>query len=292
MSSPRAKSTICLVLSGALLSLACSGALKTLGGLNALHGHLKQKYQDEVAINLQNSRFLSITFINSSLNKSGPDERAARALEAAVFTARNYEDIKSIQQIWISFVASQTRFVFFHYSQGLDSFGFDRNGTPLGDDVRTPVARFSADRNQTDVSITRIQLEGNMNKGIAMVPHFTVAGDARRAGSAAVPPESVDLDFASYAPKPVFAQDAKLEIYCDDRLILKGLAQLRPSGDSSADSTIAQFLSTRFSFRAFQKMGAARSVKIKLESKTFELSPADIDALAGMSSYGVGPSAP
>ena len=168
-------------------------------------------------------------------------------------------------------------------------FAFDRNGRRLGpgsettEDSRAPVAKYNQAQNQTDISITRIQLQGNMNEGVALVPHFTVTGDARQ--STVPAPEFVVLDFASYSRQPVFTKNPELAIACDERPTVKGLAQLLPSSASGSEDTIAQFLSVRISFKSFLRMSAARSVKINLGAKRFELGPDDIDALARMAAH-------
>jgi hypothetical protein len=250
---------------------------------------LIQKYDDEVNVNLQNSQYLSIAFINSPLNKMDRTKRAERAREAARFVALDYEGIKSIEQIWIAFVSYETRLIIVHETRGIDSFGFDKNGTPLGDeskkedDARAPVVKFSAVRNETDISLTRIQLEGDIDHGIALVPHFVASGDLRQGTSTA--PETVTLDFASYVSPPLFTENAPLEIYCDERLAIKGFAQLMPASAGGTDENIAQFLSARISFASFQRMAAARKVRINLGSKRFELSADDITALARMAAY-------
>lgn len=271
----------------AMLGSACStGVIKTLSDLNAIRQHLIQKYHDEVGVNLTNSQFLNVAFVNSPLNKLDDAARAQRAHEAALFVSRNYEGIKSIQAIWVSFVATETHLIFFHRTDVLGAFGFDKDGRRIGrgseteEDLRAPVARFNDSRNETDISVTRIQLQGNMDEGVALVPHFTVTGDTRR--GLAPPPEFVILDFASYSRQPVFTKNPELEIACDERPTVKGLAQLLPSSASGSDETIAQFLSVRVSFKSFLKMSSAQHVTIRLGSKRFVLKPDDINALAGM----------
>jgi hypothetical protein len=290
MKSRFGRVAIILALSCAALSVGCAtGAIKTLSDLNAISYHLKQKYHDEVAVNLNNSRFLTVVFINSPLNKMAGSERLSRAQDAAVFVSRNYEGIKSVEQIWISFVATETYFVVFHKTEGLGSFGFDKDGKGIGpgseneEDNRAPVVRFNQARNESDVSVTRVQLEGTPNNGVALVPHFTVTGDARVRSTAA--PEMVTLDFASYSPQPRFTYNPQLEIYCDDKLIVKGPAQLMPAEASGAEETIAQFVTVRVSFKSFQRMAQARKVRINLGPKHFELGAGDIEALAGMAAH-------
>jgi len=288
------RTAIVIGLTCQLFVVACSsGLIKSLSGLNALRQHLIKKYNDEVSVNLQNSRFLSIVFVNSPLNNLEAHKRADRARDAARFVALDYEGIKSIEQMWISFVASETHFIVFHETRGIDSYGFDKNGSPLGDeskkenDARAPVIKFSAARNETDISLTRVQLEGDIDHGIALVPHFTVSGDVRQGTTTA--PETVTLDFASYATPPLFTENAPLEIYCDGRLAIKGFAQLMPASAGGTEESIAQFLSVRITFASFQRMAASRNVKISLGSKRFELLPDDIKALARMTAYIRGP---
>jgi hypothetical protein len=145
------------------------------------------------------------------------------------------------------------------------------------------VVRFSAARNETDVSITRLQLEGDMNHGIALVPHFTFKGNLR--DSNRIAPDSVVFDFASYADRKVFPADAKLDIRCDEVVVFSGSARLLSPQDSASEGSTAQFLTAQIPFAQFSKMGKARQVRLKLEIKDFDLSPEDIDSLREMSAY-------
>ncbi|HXM50245.1 MAG TPA: hypothetical protein VN956_20555 [Pyrinomonadaceae bacterium] len=290
------KAGIILTITGALLSHACLGGLKSLAGLNALQQRLVNKYHEDVGVQLQNSRFLIIVFNNSSLNDKDPASRQSRAQETAQFVALNYRDINQIQTIWIRFIASETRLIVFHRSRGIAAFAFDRNGKPFTGrqqmslepevtDPRAPVVRFSSARDETDVSVTRLQLEGDMNHGIALVPHFVVPGDARQPGAATIPPESAVLDFASYADKPVFTDNPNLEIYCDDRLALKGYAHLLSANDAGDGGNVAQFLTVQTSFKTFRRIADSRNVRIKLGPRRFDLAPDDINALRALCAY-------
>ncbi len=292
MTSRHKRAAVSLALVGALITAACSnGLIKSLADLNALRQLLIEKYHEDVGVNLQNSRFLSIVFTNSPLNQQDSAKRAQRASETAKFVALNYQGIKEIDQVWIYFVASETRFIVVHYSSTIDAFSFDKNGAVMTfaptarEDLRTPVARFNSSRNETDVSITRIQLDGDINHGVALVPHFTVPGDARKSDMTTPAPESVVFDFASYADTPVFSDNAKLEIYCDDRLALSGFAPLISGKPSEKDQGVGQFLSVHISFKLFKRMAESRNVRIVLGPKRFELLPEDITALGAMSAY-------
>jgi len=136
-----------------------------------------------------NSRFLNIQFINSPLNQQDAAKRAQRAQETAKLAAANYPGIAQVQYIWVGFVRNETHLIIFHYTSMVVAFVFDKNGNAMDnsssadEDVRKPVVKYSATRNETDVSITRLQLEGDLNHGIAMVPHFTVAGNVHDSNS-------------------------------------------------------------------------------------------------------------
>lgn len=285
------QTAISLALGSALLITGCSsGLVKSLSDLNALRQHLIQKYHDDVGVNLQNSRFLSIVFINSPMNKQGTAKRAERAQDAATFTALNYEGLQSIERIWISFVASETRFIVFHYSEGIESFAFDKNGVPVNavpvnPDARTPVATFSSARNETDISVTRLQLEGDLDHGIALAPHFTVPGKLDPSGKAPMP-KAVTFDFASYAKRKIFSKSSPLIIQGDDKAIYLGSAELLipdvagPNADSAP-----QFLRAEVPFEQFVTIANAHKVRIKLGPKEFQLAPEDVRALRGMAAY-------
>jgi hypothetical protein len=299
--SPLVKKAIGPILVGVLAFSACSNLVKSLAGLNALQAAIHQKYHDEVNVKLHNSAYLNIVFINSALNNEDWHKRFARAQDTARFTALNYQDIRSVSEIWVSFVAAETRFIVFHYTRGLNSFGFYRNGTPLQpeqadqfhttdtvvmrDDPLATVVQFSADTNQSDVSIMRIQLEGDMKTGIALTPHFVVSGDARSPAKPPLAPETVKFDFSSYSEQPLFSTDPNLEIFCDDRLAVKGQARLLSPGQSGANGDVAQFLAVEVSFKTFARMAQARRVRINLGPKRFDLMPDDISALSEMASH-------
>jgi len=289
--SPLKKIPLILALCVPLLAFACSGGfVKSLGDMARLRKQLLDKYHDpDVGVSLQNSRYLSIVFVNSPLNQQDNTKRAKRAQETVKFVMANFPTIDKIQNIWIMFVASESRWIFYHHSRSIDAFVFDKNGEEINnpgrsesEDARAPVVKFNAARNETDVSITRIQLEGDLNHGIALVPHFTVRGNARNPNGKTAAPALVGFDFASYADRKIFSVHTKLEIRCDDQLTFAGDAHLLSPEDSGSDGSTAQFLTAQIPFAQFAQMGNAREVKINLGRKQFTLTPEDIDALRRM----------
>ena len=151
MPSRMRKTLLTSVLCSSLLASACSnGLIKSLGDLARLRQQLIDKYHEQdIRVNLQNSRYLTIIFVNSPLNQQAAAVRAKRAQEAAKFVVSNYPAIGKIGNIWISFVASETRLIIFHYSNTIEAFAFDNTGAEMDlgrsekADDRTPVARFN-----------------------------------------------------------------------------------------------------------------------------------------------------
>jgi hypothetical protein len=267
---------------------ACSTeTVKSLRDLNRLRQQLIDRYQEQDISANQNSRFLFITFVNSPLNQKNQIDRARRAQDTATFTALNYPAIKGIESIEISFVASESRFFVYRYTRNLGSFLFDRNGVAedsrgFKEDPRRPVLRFNSVRNETDVSITRLQLEGDTTEGIALVPHFSFKGNVNDANRSA--PDSVVFDFASYAARKLFPGDASLDIRCDEIVVFSGNAHLLLP-DSASQGSTAQFLTAQIPVAQFSQIGKAHQVNLKLGNKNFALSPEDIDALRALISY-------
>jgi hypothetical protein len=237
-------------------------------------------------VNLQNAQFLLITYVNSPLNKKDQIERARRSQDTATFASLNFPAIKSIERIGVSFVESETHFFVYHRVRNLGVFVFDNKGDlaisgATETDPLKPVVRFNSVRNETDISITRIQL-GNADNGMALVPHFTFKGNMHDADRGA--PDSVVFDFASYANRKAFPGDTSLDIRCDEAAVFSGIAHLMLP-DSASGAGTAQFLSAQIPVASFAKMGNAQKVNLVLGNKNFNLSSEDIGALRSMSSY-------
>ena len=283
-----------LVICAACLSHACSsGFVKRLSETAKLRQDLMDKYQEkEVNVNLQNSVYLTITFVNSPLNQEDPGKRAARAQEVAKFAVKTFPSIGKIKNIWIGFVGLETHWIVFHSRRSLGQFIFNNrgellnlsNGMNFEENPLTPIVRFNPASNETDISLTRVQLEGDLNHGIALVPHFTAGGNARDPNGDVKAPAFVVFDFASYADQKIFSSDSDLEIVCDGKTNFTGKAHLLLP-NSVSEGGNAQFLTAQIPFEQFAKMGDARSLKVKLNARQFDLSPEAIAALRRMAAY-------
>ena len=292
---------IALILCAACLSNACSnGFVKRLTEAAKLRQDLMDKYQEkEVNVDLQNSVFLSIAFVNSPLNQEDAGKRAARAQEVAKFAVKSFPSIGKVKSIWIMFVSLETHWIVFHSRRSLGHFIFNNrgelitnNGMNSSDDPLSPIVRFNATSNETDISLTRIQLEGDLKQGIALVPYFTAKGDARDLNVKVAAPAFVVFDFASYADRRIFSSDSDLEIVRDGKTDFSGKAHLLSPQNSGSQGNNAQFLTAQIPFVQFAKMGEARSLRVKLNAKQFDVSPDAIAALRRMAAYVSQPHSP
>ncbi|HYX31335.1 MAG TPA: hypothetical protein VE863_22560 [Pyrinomonadaceae bacterium] len=271
--------------------------MKNLTQLAKLQKQLIDKYQEkEVNVNLQNNAYLTISFINSPLNQQDDATRAARAEDVAKFVVKNFPPIRQIQQIWIVFLKSESRFIIFHYSQALGAFSFNNRGellrrpnvpnvAPDSEDPLNPSVKFDPRRNETDIGLERVQLDRDPDHGIAMVPYYTAKGDARGPVRSAAAPSSVTLDFASYAEQPIFSGDSRLEIICDGKTQFAGNARLLQPQESGTAAGHAQFLTVEIPFSDFRRMGEAHKTTVRLNAKQFDLNSDAIAALKRMASF-------
>ena len=204
-----------LVLTSCLLAYGCSTAKelgKTLGDLAKVRAELIKKFGEQDvnvrANTFQNRTGIFVMYVNSPLNQKSSDERAKRAQETAEIVRQNYPSIRKGNEIWVGFMRVTTRLMVFHWSEMIESHGFDSEARPLRDpgnaplDLTQPAVRYSANQNKTDISGSRIQLEGTTEKGVLCLPHFSVSGDVNKITPK--PPDEVGLDFAAFPTNPSF----------------------------------------------------------------------------------------
>jgi hypothetical protein len=213
-----------------------------------------------------------------------------RAQETAIFVTRNYPSANQLRSLGVSFAVQETRFLIVHYFASIDWFPFDRNGAPIPDgqpdateDARRAVVRYSKQKNETEVELTRVQLDGDVNRGLALVPHFTIPGDVFAANRAPQLPRSVGLEFASYSKEKLYSSDSSLKITADGKVIYTGMARLMSS--SINNGSASEFLSQRISYEQFRKMAKAGEVTIILKSKEYRLTSDQLAGLRDMRKY-------
>ena len=289
-----ARTTLAMVCLTALLCQGCEKPLKTLGELGTVHAEIVKRFGDkEVSIRentFGNSTNIIVTFINSSLNDKALELRATRAQETANVVKELYPSIASIDEIWIQFVRLTTRFVVFHYTEGVGAFAFDRNARPLtgpkgreaNTEVKTLTARASyiPAQNQTEISL-ELLLEGNPLTGLSMIPHFTLAGDATQRPSAS--PEIVRFDFVSYSPRPRFKPNSTLIFNVDNKSLLD--TDVTFSVSKGADGQVAELLSLPMPYEEFLHIANATNVTISIGDQTFPLKHEQVIALKNMNAF-------
>lgn len=283
-----------LLLGTLILLTCCSKELfKSLTELKQLQQQLVNQFHEKrINVNLHNSDSLVVTFINSPLNQGDRTERMKRAQETALFVTRNYPSAKQLRGIGVSFALQETRFLVVNYFESVDWFPFDRNGALIPDvepgqpeDVQRAVVRYSKQRNETEVELARVQLDGDVDLGLglALVPHFTVPGDAQAANRTPHLPKWVGLEFASYAKEKRYSYDSPLKIRGDGKMIYTGTARLMSS--SMNNGSAREFLSQRISYEQFREMTKAGEVTIILGAKEYPLTSDQLAGLRDMQRY-------
>jgi len=278
-----------------LLAGGCAKTVKSLGELSRLQTAIVREFgEQDVGVNLNNDTFLSITFVNSPLNDKSPAERAKRAQQAAAFVAEHYDSIAKINEIWVAFVRSQTRFIFVHYSKTIVVLGFDKEGRPLTrsppespptsvpDYSLRPTAVYSPDSKQTDVMITGVQLPGDLNQGLTMSVYFKAPGDATGVRRATAP-ELVSFDFASHSEKSLFPGAPKIQFLADGKVVFQTTAQFSTS--KNADGLFSEFVTIPLPYPAFRRLAAGKKSMLKLGDYEYNLTEEHLKALRRMTEY-------
>ncbi len=288
------KYLLCLVLTSCLLAYGCSTAKdigKKLGDVAVVRAELIKKFGEQ-DVNVQVNTFnnltnISVIYVNSPLNQKTSDERSRRSQETAEIVKQHYPPIKNVSEIWVGFMRVTTRFLVFHWREMIEAHGFDSDARALPgpysppSDPSQPVIRYLPNQNQTDISSAGIQLEGTAEKGVIVVPHFSVAGDVNRITPK--PPAEVALDFAAFSDKPKFPNLTKLVFLTDDKVVYRTEGQFSTS--KIADDMYSEFLYLKVPAAAFLKISSGKTVKIKLNEHEYTLTESQLLQIQRMSDY-------
>ena len=283
-----------VLLTSSLLVCGCSTAKdlgKTLGELTVVRDELIKKFGEQdvnVRVNtFQDRRSISVMYINSPLNQKTTEERAKRAQETAAIVRQHYPSIKNVSEIWVGFMRVTTRLVVFHSSEMIEVLGFDNEGRALSDhglaplDPSLPVVRYLASQNKTDISSNGIQLEGTPEKGVAVVPHFSVTGDVNK--TRPTPPNEVSLDFAAFSDKPKFPNLTKILFVVDNKVVYVTEGQFSTS--KIAGDMYSEFLYLKVPTAVFLKITSGNSVKLRLGEHEYTLTESQILQIQRMADY-------
>lgn len=291
---PLYRHSLWLVLASCLLVCGCSTAKdigKTLGDLSQVHAELVKKF-GEPDVNLrvntfQNRTSISVTYVNSPLNQKTWEDRVGRAQQTAEIVKQHYPAIKNVSEIWVGFMRVTTRLVIFHHSEMIDAYGFDREARALREpgsapaDPSKPEVRYNASQNRTDISGSVIQLEGTAEKGVILVPHFSVAGDVNKITPK--PPDEVALDFAAYAEKPKFPNVTKIVFLSDNKVVYQTEDQFSTS--KIGNDMYSEFLYVKMPAAAFLKIASGSTIKIRLNEHEYTLREIEVLLIQRMSDY-------
>ena len=264
------RSLIAPILIFALLTAGCGEIATTLGDLMVVQNELAAKFGDEVNVNVNqgpNGLMFRVFFINSSLNNQKPSARQKRAEEAAKIVKEKYSRMNMVRELWVGFMRKQTSYVVFHKVEVLSMHAFDHNAQPLtgrSHDHTQPLseiqvtASYSSTSDETDISVSGIQLEGQPGGlGLTVLPFFKIPGDAR-AGNG-LSPRTVALNFASYAEKPKFKQTESISFVADGKVVLKT--------EGTFTGNDAQFCYLTVPYPAFRSMVSGKELKSKVGDK-------------------------
>jgi hypothetical protein len=101
------------------------GMAGTLASLQAVQGAVAREVGDNnVQVNVNNDRYMTIGIINSPLRSLPDDERRAKALQIAQLAYKTYSSRASLETVGVVFVVHRSYFLFFNVNDGRDYFGF------------------------------------------------------------------------------------------------------------------------------------------------------------------------
>ena len=287
------KHALWIVLTTCLLTCGCSTAKdvgKSVGDLTKVRAELIKKF-GEADVNLhsnasQNRTTISVTYVNSSLNQKTKDDRARRAKETAEIVTQHYPSIKNVSEIWVAFVRVTTRLIL-HRSEMIDTHGFDNQARALlapgilAEEPGQLSVRYLAGENKTEISASGFQLEGTAEKGVTLVPHFSVAGDAGKVRPK--PPGEVTLDFAVFSEKPKFPNVTKIVFLSDNKVAYQTEGQFSTS--KIGNDMYSEFLYLNMPTAVFLKLSSGSTTKIRLNDLEYTLTESDILQFQRMSDY-------
>jgi hypothetical protein len=282
---------ICLLLAG------CKGAKeigKTLGALVEVRGEIMKKYNEsgvDVRVNAGRFSGISVNFINSPLNDKAPGDRVKRAQETAEIVKAHYPDIKTVDQIIVSFSQDKTVLIVFHSWRIFDIYRFDNQARMITDSGETytsgnedptkPNTLYSPNRNETDVSSNGIQLEGTPENGLTMVPHFSLVGNVNKVTPK--PPATVSLDFASFSAKQRFHGVTKIVFTTNKKISFRTDGQFSTSHLS--DGMVSEILYLKIPRADFIKIAEGSDLVIELGDSGFRLAPQQVLQLQRMADF-------
>jgi hypothetical protein len=271
-----------------VLNASCSKEnFKSLSDLSALRNELIKEYKEnDINVTVQNSSVLGISFINSSFNNLGEQEREKKAREIALFAKNHYPSIDSIDKIWVSFVASKN-YIIIQYSNGLGTYVFDKRSltntlSGTSDSQGIVATSYDPGTNRTQIYLSNnLQVYSDSQGGIMLSPQFIILGNNVAAPRVTIP-QSVTLNFSTNSRKRMFPDNPPLIIYMDGHKTFSSNARTTNVLGGDAEKSVNEFLSQEISYAQFVQLTKAGEVKFNLGAKEFKLTKSHIYALLAM----------
>ena len=283
--------TLLVLCLASCLFQGCSGLRKSLGEIAIVQAEIANKFGEQVSVHektFNHSTTIVVNFVNSALNEKSEDERALRAKQTAEIVKARHPSIARIDAIWINFFRVQTRYLVITYTQGISSFGFDRDAKALAEPKNsaphqtslTPRANYLPAQQTTEVSV-ELLLEGSASSGLSMFPHFSVRGDATKRPSEA--PDIVTFDFASYSPQPKFPDTTNIVIEVDNKTVID--RDVRFSASKVADGQVAEFLYLPIPYKTFIEICRGNQLTITIGKSKYAIDRIQFFAIKNMNAY-------
>ncbi len=249
--------------------------------LAALREKLIAEYgHQDISVAIQNQNVLGISLINSSFNELGEMAQQNKAQEIAVFVVNHYPSINEVNMVWVSFVRRKAYAFVFNYDEWRTynfnkSFLADANALKPHEEATKARANYTESQNMTTVLVNNLQLYGDLNKGLILIPSFTIRGKK------IVPPRLVDLEFASYDERKLFADNRNISIVVDNKTVVAGNARLVSTG-KTAEGYVSEFLMHQITYEQFLEIVNGQDVKLKLGPKAMRLTEEQLRLLREM----------
>lgn len=108
--------------------LRSSGISKSFTDLFTLKDKMEKEFGlSDIRVIIQNNTTIGISLINSPFNELKRGAKIEQARKIKTFVAKNYESIKDIDMIWVSFVVHKKYFFIVNFTNSLDTFFFNLN---------------------------------------------------------------------------------------------------------------------------------------------------------------------
>jgi hypothetical protein len=130
---------------GSLGVAGCDGARQMMGTLGALqdvqHQVAAAIHHENISVNLNNGRYLTVGIVNSPFKGLPPDQKEAKAREIALVAYKAVRSRANLERVGVVFVVRRTYFLFFNYNDATDYHAFGARELTASAPSATPSSR-------------------------------------------------------------------------------------------------------------------------------------------------------